>query len=57
MTDILRFSSEDNTIRNFDLEVIQAENSEDKSFYSIIEKKMEQKNHSQLMENMTLLLI
>jgi transcriptional regulatory protein LevR/transcriptional regulator with AAA-type ATPase domain len=41
MTDILRFSNEDNTIRNFDLEVIQAENSQDKSFYSIIEKKME----------------
>ena len=41
MTDILRFSNEDNVLRNFELEVSQTENSENKSFYSIIEKKME----------------
>lgn len=41
MTDILRFSSEDNTLRNFDLEINQSETSEDKSFYSIIENKMD----------------
>lgn len=41
MTDILRFSNEDNVLRNFELEVSQTEDSENKSFYSIIEKKME----------------
>jgi transcriptional regulatory protein LevR/transcriptional regulator with AAA-type ATPase domain len=41
MTDILRFSSEDNILKNFDLEVTQVENPDDNSFYSIIEKKMD----------------
>ena len=41
MTDILRFSSEDNVLKNLDLELSQSEASEDSSFYSIIENKME----------------
>lgn len=41
MTDILRFSSEDNVLKNLDLELNQSEASEDSSFYSIIENKME----------------
>ena len=41
MTDILRFSKEDNVLKNFELEISQAEDSDNKSFYSIIEKKME----------------
>ncbi|MDR3595962.1 sigma 54-interacting transcriptional regulator [Clostridium sp.] len=42
MTDILRFSSEENVLRNLEFEVNQKEDSENKSFYSIIEKKMEE---------------
>ncbi|GAA0077070.1 sigma-54-dependent transcriptional regulator [Clostridium sp. CTA-5] len=41
MTDILRFSTEDNLSRNFELEVSEEENSSNKSFYSTIEKKIE----------------
>ncbi|EHI97786.1 transcriptional regulator, TrmB [Clostridium sp. DL-VIII] len=41
MTDILRFSSEDNVLKNLDLELNKSETSEDSSFYSIIENKME----------------
>lgn len=41
MTDILRFSDEDNILKNFELEVSQIENVGNQSFYSIIEKKME----------------
>lgn len=41
MTDILRFSNEDKLIKKFELEINQEEASENKSFYSIIENKME----------------
>lgn len=41
MTDILRFSHKDNNLKNFEIEVGENDNSKDKSFYSIIEKKME----------------
>lgn len=41
MTDIVRFSDGDTVLKNFELEVTQTEDSENKSFYSIIEKKME----------------
>ncbi len=51
MTDILRFSNEDNVLKNFELEVSQTENSENKSFYSIIEKKMEELKNKGMDEN------
>lgn len=41
MTDISRFSDKDNLLKTFELEVTQTEDSENRSFYSIIEKKME----------------
>ncbi|MBK1811271.1 sigma 54-interacting transcriptional regulator [Clostridium sp. YIM B02505] len=41
MNDILRFSNDDSMLKNFELEVSQNESFESESFYSIIEKKME----------------
>ncbi|MFW2491036.1 sigma 54-interacting transcriptional regulator [Clostridium chromiireducens] len=41
MTDILRFSNEDKLLKKLEFEVNQEETSESKSFYSIVESKME----------------
>ncbi|MBC2456262.1 sigma 54-interacting transcriptional regulator [Clostridium beijerinckii] len=41
MADILRFSSEDSILKNIEFHENQIEGSENKSFYSIIENKME----------------
>ncbi len=41
ITDILRFSSKDNFERNFELEIGESNNDKNKSFYSIIENKVE----------------
>ncbi|WP_252230625.1 sigma-54-dependent transcriptional regulator [Clostridium sp. ZBS15] len=41
ITDILRFSSKDNFERNFELEIGEYNNAKNKSFYSIIENKVE----------------
>ena len=41
MTDILRFSNEDKLLKKLEFEVNQEETSESKSFYSLVENKME----------------
>jgi transcriptional regulatory protein LevR/transcriptional regulator with AAA-type ATPase domain len=41
MTDILKFSREDNILKDFESEINKLETSKDNSFYSIIENKME----------------
>ncbi|MVX65110.1 PRD domain-containing protein [Clostridium chromiireducens] len=41
MTDILRFSNEDKLLKKLEFEVNQEETSESKSFYSLVESKME----------------
>lgn len=51
MTDILRFSEEEIGLKNFELEATSNENYIDKSFYSIIEKKMEDLKHQGLDES------